>query len=410
VCVSSLREKVREQRLVDDEDLAALKAWPPYAGASLAERLYRSGLVSDVELCGAFVALGAVDGTDDLLRGMPPPAALGALTRAQAERHRAVGLRVERARLVVAMLDPSDTEAIERIAFFSGLAVEPRACRPRVLFSALRDAYGVPMVLPDAAFLDARGRIPAAESRDDRLPAPAPDVPERSFLAPGQVPAPARSADPHRSPLAASVVSAASDELFLPPKTDPIFVPQNVRPARSPPVPSSALEEIRRKLPLSSPLEARDSLPPQVLRLLVPPLRSAVLFLVRDVVAVGWDGRAPTKSKEDIRDVLLPLTAPSAFARAFAWKRVAVGNPADPTTVERIFLGHLRLKAPSSFAVLPIVVGDDVVALLYLDRHDGALDDTLLDSARQVGGTLADGLAPFVAARELFPSIQLPPL
>ena len=163
-------------------------------------------------------------------------------------------------------------------------------------------------------------------------------------------------------------------------------------------------------LPVSSAVEARDSLPPQVLRFLVPPLRAAVLFLVRDNVAVGWDGRAPNQGRERVRDVLLPLTAPSVFERALTWKRVSLGNPSDPTTTERILFRHLSLAAPSSFAVIPIVVGERVTALLYIDRGDGMLDDTQVDMARRAGNALADGLAPFVAAGTLFAEGKAPPL
>ena len=71
---------------------------------------------------------------------------------------------------------------------------------------------------------------------------------------------------------------------------------------------------------------ARDSLPPQVLHLLIPPFRAAALFLVRDNVAVGWDGLGDEISRPDIRDVLLPLSGRSAFQRAWEWGFVAAGN------------------------------------------------------------------------------------
>ena len=96
-----------------------------------AERVYRAGLVSDARLVDAFVSLGATDATNLVLAGTPPPAALGAFNRALAERHRALPLAVERRRLVVALLDPSDTATLERLSFTCGLVIEPRACRAR---------------------------------------------------------------------------------------------------------------------------------------------------------------------------------------------------------------------------------------------------------------------------------------
>ena len=126
---------------VDPDDLRAVMSWAPYQGLGLAERVYRAGLVSDARLVDAFVSLGATDATNLVLAGTPPPAALGAFNRALAERHRALPLAVERRRLVVALLDPSDTATLERLSFTCGLVIEPRACRARVLFEGLARAY-----------------------------------------------------------------------------------------------------------------------------------------------------------------------------------------------------------------------------------------------------------------------------
>lgn len=417
---SALRQKLLERGLVDETTLSALEHWVPYKGLGLAERVYRSGVVKDAELVETFEALGATDGTADLLAGLPAPAALGALSRAVAERHRAIALRVQRARLVVAMLDPSDTDAIEKLAFFSGLAVETRAVRPRALFEALTKAYGSAFIAPDAAFLAAHGfaavpkSVGAGQDGDDgTIPAPSPDTQKPVFVDKHATTPPA---DPYVSPLARSVVIASSggawsanDDSF--PRTALSLASlRDTRPASSPAVDANAaraalereLDEIRRTLPPHTAVEARDSLPPQVLRLLVPPLRCAILFLVRQNVAVGWDGRGPTAGRERIRDVLLPLTAPSTFATALAERRVVGGNPADPSTIERILWKHVSVDAPSSFAVMPILVGDAPYALLYVDIATGALADAHVDDARRVGNTLADGLAPFVASGTLF--------
>ncbi len=442
--MSALRHAVLERGLVAADDLEALEKWASYKSAGLAERLYRSGVVSDAQLCEVFVSLGATDATADLVARRPPPAALGALTRPVAERHRAVPLRVERSRLVVAMLDPSDTDAIEKLSFFCGLAVEPRAARPRALFQALSESYSVPMVTPDGGFLarhSLEGRAsgapggaagftdpPNSGEDDDCLPAPSPDIPRRIFGAPENL------ADPHESPLARAVHTASGEG-------DPVYeeeeqpttllalrrprAPDTVKdathpalddaptvtdtsPAHAPAalVDDAALEAIRRALPPGSALEARDSLPPQVLRLLVPPLRCAVLFLVRGNVAVGWDGRTPSLGRDSIRDVLLPLTAPSAFGRAVSNRRVALGDAADPSTIERILWRHLGEEPPTSFAVMPLLVGSRPEALLYVDRSVGRLNDALIDVVRRVGTTLADGLAPFVAAGTLFPPVR----
>ena len=406
---------------VDPDDLRAVMSWAPYQGLGLAERVYRAGLVSDARLVDAFVSLGATDATNLVLAGTPPPAALGAFNRALAERHRALPLAVERRRLVVALLDPSDTATLERLSFTCGLVIEPRACRARVLFEGLARAYDAVVVKPEPGFLHSRRAAAAAVSApgaDDLgfdLPPPSTDAAAAAFVRRGQ-------ANVSTSPMARVLAEAAdvaagdgidvdlsdtSDEGEPPDErrtvlSDPSRTPSrrlDLRPASSPRLSAEAIARIRQSShdDVSS---ARDSLPPMVLRLLVPPLRACALFVIRKNIAVGWDVLTSTGTIDTatVRNVLLPLTADSVLSTAFHTRQAAVGRPRDPTTMERTLFRFLRLPPPRSFAALPVLVGDEVVSLLYADRDDGLIDDGTLDDVRRVGSALGDALAPLVAA------------
>ncbi len=393
-----LSARLLEDRVLDEQGLADLQAWPELEEAGLVERVWRVGLLNDRALLTLLEQQGARDGTA-LIEGAPPsPAALGALTRELAARCRAVPLQVARGRVVVGMLDPSDTSALEEMAFFTSLSVEPQAVRASVLFRALHEAYGLPLVHaePDlkvrfAPALDRSGSgEPVPDEDDDVLPPPAgvrlPAVKVRSSEtrpARGKM----RVPDTEDSPLLSGIAAAAEAGFSGGPSTSPaISLPDEQDAAHDP----------------EQALVGRDSLPPQVLPLLVPPFRHALLFLVRADVAVGWDGRAEALSTDDIRGVLLPLTADSAFQRARDWRMVAAGTARRPTTVERMLFRFLKAPAPETFLVVPILVGDDCAALLYVDRDRGELDDGMVARARQVGTTLADGLAPLVARGSLF--------
>lgn len=414
-----LEDAVLQTGLVTIEQLDAMARWPSFEALPFAERLYRSGLVTDAAMVDLFVKQGAEDATPLLEDKPPPPAALGALSRSLAARFHAIPLAVNRSRVVVGMLDPSDTHALEEMAFYTGLSVEPRVVRGGVLFPALALAYGVPEVRVDEGFVAQHGKRPplavlrpADEEIDDTLPPPFEDLPAVRI----RPPAP-KAADPSRSPLAAGIVRAAGDDIPQSPTESGRFLFSRFgaaledgplasagvlddAPPSSPKVPAPEVPSPPPKVERD--LVGRDSLPPQVLPLLVPTFRTAAFFLVRKDVAVGWDGRAPGLSRDDFRGILLPLTAPSAFQRAWSWRMVAAGTSDRPTTTERIFFRFLKMKPPSTFAVLPILVGDDPVALLYVDRDEGPLDEPLIASARQVGVTLADGLAPLVASGSLF--------
>jgi hypothetical protein len=406
--VACLHDALITQGVAPD-DLAALMAWPPYQGLGLAERVYRSGLVSDARLVEALVSLGATDATPLVLSATPPPAALGAFTRALAQRHRALPLSIERRRLVVALLDPGDTATLEKLSHVCGLAIEPRACRPRVLFERLARAYDAVVVKPEPGFLHSRRAVlvAAASDADDvgvDLPPPSTDAALQVFVRRGHVNV---STSPMARALAEVADLAAADDAIEvdldDDDDDGVDSTHDLRPASSPSLSQAAIAELRAGH--TDVVAARDSLPPMVLRLLVPPLRSCALFVIRSHIAVGWDVRTANGaiSTATMRDVLVPLTADSVLATAYQQRHVAVGQARDPSTMERTLFRLMRLAPPRSFIALPVLVGATVEALMYADSDDALIDDALIDEMRRVGSALGDALAPLLAAGMLAP-------
>lgn len=399
---------------VSSADLDALEVWAPYRGLGLAERVYRSGLVSDARLVEAFVGLGAVDATSSVLHKTPPPAALGAFTRTLAERHRALPLRVERTRLVVALLDPSDAATIEKLSFTCGLVIEPRSCRPRVLFEGLAAAYDVVVVRPEPAFLASRSlkRMgPGVEDDGFNLPPPSTDA-MAHFVAPRVDSNRFAKADVG-SPMARMLAEAAE----LASATQPVHFVEDRRSSSTfallstAAVSSASLVPAIATTPRSAPLApgAAPSTPPTHattthatttprvrtgpdLASVVPPLRCCAVFQVRDNIAVGVDVRTAVvdgATPEVIRDVLVPLTAPGVLSTAVSSRRVAIGNPRDPTTMERTLFRFLRLSAPRSFCAVPVVRDGNVIAVIYADRDDSSIDALDLDELRELASTCA---------------------
>ncbi len=384
---------------VSRADLDALEVWAPYRGLGLAERVYRSGLVSDARLVEAFVGLGAVDATSRVLHKSPPPAALGAFTRTLAERHRALPLSVERTRLVVALLDPSDAATIEKLSFTCGLVIESRSCRPRVLFEGLAAAYDVVVVRPEPAFLASRSlkRMGPGVGHDDfSLPPPSTDA-MAHFVAPrvdtsrfakADVASPMARMLAEAAELASATQAAHIVESRRSSSTFALLSAAAVSPAALvPAIVAPSLESALAMSTSSVPTPARSG---PDLASVVPPLRCCAVFHVRDSVAVGVDVRTAVvdgATPDVIRDVLVPLTAPGVLSTAVTSRRVAIGNARDPTTMERTLFRFLRLSAPRSFCAVPIVRGAEIVAVLYADRDDSNIDALDLDELRELAST-----------------------
>ncbi len=392
--VDWLAKTVLERGLVSEGQMKKLLAHAALEGAGVAERLYRTGLLSSEKLLGLFIEAGAHDATQHLTRGLPPGGALGAVEKNLAVEQRVIPFAIDQSRVKVGMLDPANAAAIEAITFYAGLAVEPFVVRADVLFSALAEAYGVDRVVPDPTLIGTEMRVMRDSDVPDELPPPSATLPEVRVVGRPRI------ADPKESPLAAQLAAAAGDTpdyLQNPAGDAPQFGWLRQEGPRSPVVEVEGPKEVK-----TAPIALRDSIPPQVLPALAPSFRSAILFLVRDEVAVGWDATGLELQRNDVRDVLLPLTGPSCFARAWGWGMVAAGSPRAPTTVERIFFRLLKARPPTAFAVVPVRVGDEVVCLMYVDKTHGALTDGDLEVASQVGSTIADALAPLVKEDALF--------
>ena len=402
---------------VSAADLDALQAWPAYRGLGLAERVYRSGLVSDARLVEAFAGLGAVDATNTVLGASPPPAALGAFTRALADRHRALPLSVERKRLVVALLDPSDTTTLEKLSFTCGLVIEPRACRPRVLFEGLASAYDIAVVRPEPSFLESRRlKKPGGDDDGFNLPPPSTDA-GAHFVAPRVDSNRFAKADT-TSPMARMLAEAADVASGATALNDDdhhgashrqahgTFGLLSTRPAREAPRSQRLSDTVLNDIAtFTDDTSIPDALANKVLRLLVPPLRCCALFIVEDNIAVGRDVRTGNGhlATDVVRDVLVPLTADSVLSRACASKQPAIGVARDPTTMERTLFRLLRLPPPRGFVALPVIVGVDVVALLYADSDEGdegGIADLDLDDLRRVVTALATALGPMRRASD----------
>jgi Type II secretion system (T2SS), protein E, N-terminal domain len=152
---------------------------------------------------------------------------------------------------------------------------------------------------------------------------------------------------------------------------------------------------------------AQDSLPPQVLSSLLPPARMAVLFLVRGDVAVGWGAQfSRTDVHVDVRDVLIPLTAPGLLGEAKAEQRVAVFSPRATSVTERAMMRFLKHPLPRAAIAVPVIVRGATIAVLYVDRDNGALDAVFVDDARRAGIALAEAMSPFAATGGMFADVS----
>lgn len=119
-----LGEVLVEEGIVTTEQLSAGLAAQERSGGRLGSTLVRLGLVSeDRVLRGLSVQFRTPSASLSTFRC--PEGALGLMPAALMEHYQAYPLGLERGRLVLAMVDPTDLRAIQEIEFRIGVSVRP---------------------------------------------------------------------------------------------------------------------------------------------------------------------------------------------------------------------------------------------------------------------------------------------
>jgi hypothetical protein len=112
------------------------------------------------------------------------------------------------------------------------------------------------------------------------------------------------------------------------------------------------------------------------------PLGAGILLLVRNGVAIGWNGYCDSAADDVVQSIAVPLSEPSMLRQAWSTGALASGAPANGgQAIDRRFWAMLGSGTPGECGVAPIRVRDDVVCLIYVHAADlGALYDSTINA------------------------------
>jgi len=350
-----------------------------------------------------------------------------------AQRYRIIPLQIEGNRIHLAMLNPRDSVAASEVSMTTGLTVAPWVAPEFRIVQALEKHYKVKRqgrgpitmkIAPDPA-------IPAEPASPPRTPLPTrprarakgPDLdddigfdghpldavvmPElggtvrpavvqnvpRSLeewrdsevdeaigrldsvparRGPGVAP-PARSAPaPARrqgTPAAGHTVvreatarrAPVSDSSRTPARAPARFVPS--------PTDERSLDQLSARIAASG---TREQLADEVVGFMAARYRRVAMFAVRQDVAQGWTGAGPGLDLDRLLSLTIPLNKPSIFTPVLASRSVFVGLPVPGPSGDD-FYEELGSSAPPNLLLVPVILRDRLVAILYADNLDGAL-------------------------------------
>jgi hypothetical protein len=126
---------------------------------------------------------------------------------------------------------------------------------------------------------------------------------------------------------------------------------------------------------------SRDEIAGALLDYAVERTAVALLFVVRDGRAIGWRGLLGGRhaSATDIGDLNLPLAAASVLQWAHDEARIYHGGPLSPDhpVERRLWEVAGAPEPPCDMVVVPVLVKDRVVNLIYAHGQPGAIDPRL---------------------------------
>jgi hypothetical protein len=214
---------------------------------------------------------------------------------------------------------------------------------------------------------------PASPPTSAAPPAPAPDAPPPE---PAPAPAPASVAPAPEPVTAAATPPAPAPE-----------APAAPAPA-APPEPAPAAPTLDDTLQALERVESREAIAEVVLKHARASLSTAILFLVRDGMALGWKGSGETLEPELAESFVLPLTAKSMFQRA-AESRTPFHGGAPESTLLKHFYRALKRDPPRDVLVIPVLMKDRVVNLIYADAGPNEIPAAMVQELTHI----AEGMA-----------------
>jgi hypothetical protein len=360
-------------------------------GGDLCTNLLELARVDEAQLLSAIADAAGLEPMDPGPLPSPSPFALEKISASMAQRYALVPLFLDDLGLVVAVSEPLPPSVVEDFYFSTGIKLIQRVSIMARVRECISRAYRAP--------LDRRFARIVARLEGFADPSPTLHPPKPSLAASASAPLPAQpplpeidavelSQAPAAGPSEVSPSPRKSVELSLPPI-------QGRRRRAHPPAPDSATQRRRGPFTLAMATEELGDAVSHnaILRVFFDFSRQffdySALFLVKGDLAEGSCAHGRGTDEDRIRGVGVPLELPSilSFARDRHTHVLVMPSSAG---IDAVLRADLQRPMSASVLVVPIVVRNRVVALLYGDDSDSAVD------IATVGDVLA--FAPLVGA------------
>jgi hypothetical protein len=391
---------VRDGRLTDAQLQSAL-AQQGRDGGRLGTVMFEMGLV-DLDALTVYLGLElAIPIATGAMLERAKRSAVRLLTPQMAFRYKVVPLLDQHRQLIAAVEDPHDLDALDAILEETGHRVLPRVAPEIRIYYYIERYYGTPRPSRFVRFGDSpRGdQKPSFGLPNPPLPG-LPPIASQPVAAPGPSPTLRRASTEPDAPKVQVLESEAEDLVITLESND-------AEPAEQAPMGRPAEPQRRRRNstintvygPISASVaieqmercDDRSAISDALLSFATSMFDAAILFLVRDNLALGWKASGDVQGRTFVDHLLIPLDAPSMFQTAIrAESHIFDGEP-TPCTIHDYLYKVLGCEPPRRATAVVATIGSRPVNVLYGHRttRPDLTTDEKFDIARVCTATVA---------------------
>lgn len=385
-------------------------------GGRLGTNLVEMGLIDEEKLVQYLSRqLEVPYASPDQLMSVPPDV-IKLISPEMAEEYKMIPLSLDKKRLTIAIWDPSDLSAIDAISFITGYIIKPLVCSEMRLLTALEKYYGVKRALRYIQLQGGTGIRSREAGTAPPKPAPEPQVETSPFeslageLLQGSHAEPAAEQPAWGDLVEIQPVETVQDP---PPKTAIPEGRQAILPVEEPdvvalvetqtevsPVPPpvarvepapAAAKPAEAQIPTIEALLAklaeardRDTVVDALISYLGHDYQKVALFMIKGRIAAGWKGVSRATAIAGFENFQIPLDDASLLKVVTDTKNFYLGPILDTPGNTKLIAG-LGGERPDSALLIPLIMMERVVTVLYVEGEKGLLGKRLFELQKLAG-------------------------
>lgn len=338
-----------------------------------------------------------------------PPGIIELIPKEVAEKFKIIPVSLEKRRLTVAMLQPSDLAAIDAISFMTGYTILPVVSSELRILQALENYYGIKR---EIRFINLSG-VSGSRSRSDVPPDPVikeevvPDWFDHLNTSPVVVPEVhgtygdrSDSMSPERNRTVITEIQESDPGLI-----DIFEEAENPGLDECPPeqlptaVHSGQLDPLSQEVPGSvlTVTSERDAIAKAVADYIYQNAENIALFMVQGGMAAGLKARIRKKVVEGFESFQLPLDELSALKVVADTGNSYIGPITETAGTQKLFAALGRGVPAASTLLIPLMMMGRVVMIFYLDAgKELAKDLESLQKTADLADLASDILQPLL--------------